>query len=65
MVAPLQRPRNGSRVPIAGSPARESSAEELDVDDGDAWTEERASRGRKPAAKKHRRPKSDDDENDF
>ena len=32
-------------------------AEELDLDERDEWSRERGSRGRKPADKKHRRPK--------
>ena len=32
-------------------------AEDFDLDERDEWSRERGSRGRKPAGKKHRRPK--------
>jgi hypothetical protein len=32
-------------------------AEDFDLDERDEWSKERGSRGRKPADKKHRRPK--------
>lgn len=42
---------------------RPDLAEDLDADENEEWRRERGSRGRKPADKKHRRPKPElDDE---
>lgn len=51
IVAP-PRPRKSNRT----------LAEDLDPEEQDEWGRERGSRGRKPARKKHRRPKPEFDD---
>jgi hypothetical protein len=51
IVAP-PRPRRSNRT----------LAEDLDPEEQDEWGRERGSRGRKPARKKHRRPKPEFDD---
>lgn len=51
IVAP-PRPRKSDRT----------LAEELDPEEQDEWGRERGARGRKPAGKKHRRPKQEFDD---
>ena len=50
-IAPLRKRRSDRNL-----------AEDLDVDEKEEWGRERGTRGRKPADKKHRRPKPEFDE---
>ena len=50
-------------VPKGKQKPRPNLAEDLDFDESSEWRRERGTRGRKPAEKKHRRPRPDlDDE---
>jgi hypothetical protein len=52
---------NEDVVPARKRKPDQSPAEDLDLDEREEWSRERGSRGRKPAGKKHRRPKPDFD----
>lgn len=44
-------------VPGRKRKPKNDPVEDLDLDERDEWSKERGSRGRKPADKKHRRPR--------